>query len=272
MSAVLKEPSFSWSYCSLPNLGNLTESLFLPYSYSDSVCRFEGAVQVTGIPTSQSRLFVPRTPCPPLHSGRYLTPSLFPYSTNVFFSSHDSLGSSDEVWASWGGTDSSLSPTKPWSMITRGVGTCLHVVLFPPTQAAWDLSFCWWPSCRMHTWSTSMSGGFENKGNTWHQLRGKKAMETLFYFQINNNAAQMQQQIPEAIRLKCFGWFMCLIKGLWEFIKKLHKLSLFLTSGLFTHTDSYLWKKMKVLFHIFNYNQNKCLEACWYENYTLFLS
>ena len=170
------------------------------------------------------------------------------------------------------GTDSSLPPTKPWSMITRRVDTCLHLMLFFPTQTVWDLSFCWWPSCRTHAWSTSMSGRFENERNTRHQLRGKKVMETVFYFQINNNAAQTQQQIPEAIRLKCFGWFMCLIKGLWEFIKKLHKLSLFLTSGLFTHTDSYLWKKMKALFHIFNYNQNKCLEACWYENYTLFLS
>lgn len=56
MSAVLKEPSFSWSYCSLPNLGSLTESLFLPYSYSDSVCLFEGLFKSTGIPTSQSRL------------------------------------------------------------------------------------------------------------------------------------------------------------------------------------------------------------------------
>lgn len=45
----------------------------------------------------------------------------------------------------------------------------------------------------------------KKEGNTLHQLREKKFMEMLFYFQINNNAAQTQQQIPEAIRLKCFG-------------------------------------------------------------------
>ena len=50
-----------------------------------------------------------------------------------------------------------------------------------------------------------MSGEFEKKGNTLRQLRDKKVMEMVFYFQINNNAAQTQQQIPEAIRLKCFG-------------------------------------------------------------------